>query len=218
MAEENNDTNKPNPAEAFQKLLEKNNNDGVKLAAQLHDENFQLRSKMRDLKNNQPKDGAVVLSAEDAAKYKAFQDLGIEASKIKEAIDKLPTLETENKKLQKRDALRDVAKFGYKLDVLEEQMGKFPDAVFTIKKQKDAKDITKEVEVPFVSLDGKESSFEEFANQNLASYLPALKVSTEAHTNYIPGNPPPPPVHSPTTQDAIRNEIAAQQATGRYSL
>lgn len=166
------------------------------------------RQTIRELKAKLPVDGAVVLSQDEAKQFKAFQDLGIDSAKAKEAIDRIPALETENKKLVKRDSLRDVAKFGYNLDVLEEQMEKFPDAVFTTKKIKDAKDATKEIAVPYVTHDGKESSFEEFAEEKLASYLPALKVNSEAQTNYKPGIPQMPSVSGghDSTFDRIRKD------------
>lgn len=193
--------------EAFQNLLAKYNNNGVNLAAQLHDENFQLRKKIRDLKTGIPVSGSLVLSQDEAKQFKAFQDLGIEPDKAKEAIERSNVLETENKKLAKRDSFRALAKFDYDSDLVEEQMEKFPDAVITIKKQKDKQDSTKEIEVPFVSLDGKESLFEDFGNDKFPKLMPVLKVSNAAPT-YIPGNPPNPQISGNSTGlfDRIRKE------------
>jgi hypothetical protein len=214
MADDND--NKPNPAEAFQKLLEKNSNDGVKLASQLFDENFQLRTKNRELSTSQPKEGSVVLSADEAKLWKAYQDLGVAPDEIKTSLDKLPTLESENLKLSKRDKLRDVEVLGYDLELLEEQMAKFPNAEISVKKTKDAKDATKEIKTPFVTLDGKESSLDDFGKVNFPKILPVLKVNADQPPK--PGNSGDPKPHGRTTADAMQNEMAAQAATGRYTL
>lgn len=220
MAEENQE-NKPNPAEAFQSLLTKNNNDGVKLASQLFDENFQLRSANRELKKSQPKDGTAILSSEDKQKFDEFNqflaDRKLDLKQVGERLGKASELETENQKLVKRDSYRNVEKLGYDLDVLEEQLAKFPEATLTTKKIKDEKDAGKEREVPFVMLDGKESSLDDFGQERFPKYLPALKQG-EAQTQSKPGNPPPPPIHIASPQDAIRSEALALGSTGNYSL
>ncbi len=178
MADDND--NKPNPAEAFQKLLAKKDGDGVQLASQLFDENFQLREKNRTLAANQPKDGATVLSADEAKDFKEYKefigDSKLDLKQIKEQIGKVSTLETENVRLEKRDKLRDVAALGYDLDVLEERMAAYPNAEFSIKTEKDKTDPKKENKVSYIKLDGKESSLDDFAKENFPKYLPVLKV------------------------------------------
>jgi hypothetical protein len=207
MAEDND--NKPNPVEAFQNLLGKYNNDGVKLASQLFDENYQYRNQIRDLKATAPKDGSLVLSADEAKQWKAYQDLGVEPEKIKESLDKLPVLETENSKLTKRDKLREIETLGYDLEVLEDRMSAFPNAEITVKKSKDAKDATKEVKTPYVTLDGKESSLDDFAKSNFAKFLPVLKVSNEAQTPRSGSTPDPKPSGAGTSVfDRIRQKVA----------
>ncbi len=198
MPDENQD-NKPNPAEAFQNLLTKNNNDALKLASQLFDENFQLRRDKRELKNTQPKDGAIILSPEEKNRLDeadAFlAEVKLDFNQTKERLGKVSELETENQKLVKRDSYRNVEKLGYDLDVLEEQLAKFPEATLTTKKIKDEKDASKEREVPFVSLDGKESSLDDFGQEKFPKYLTALKQGEAQQQIQKPGNPPPPAVY-----------------------
>jgi hypothetical protein len=171
------DEDKQNPAEAYQKLLDRHDNNAGQLALKLFGENYDLRESNRQLKQQVPADGNVVLSAEDAKKWKAFQDLGKEVKDIKSALEKLPALETENQKLSKRDNLRAVAALGYDFDVLEEQLGKFPNHELATKKIKNDKG--EEVSAPYITIDGKESSLDDFAKENFAKYLPVLKVNTE---------------------------------------
>lgn len=182
--------NTPNPAEAFNNLLSKHNNDGVKLASQLFDENFQYRQQIRELKANAPKEGSVTLSPDDAKAWKAYQELGVEPKEIKKALDRLPNLEKENKELAGMESLRELADIGLdgsklKLSVLKDLIAKYPDAVIRSETQKD-KD-GKEAKVAFIKTGDKESPFAEFAAQNLSDYLPALKVNAVAQP-LIPGN------------------------------
>jgi hypothetical protein len=214
MAEDND--NKPNPVEAFQNLLGKYNNDGVKLASQLFDENYQYRNQIRDLKATAPKEGTVTLNADEAKLWKAYQDLGVEPEKIKESLERVPVLETENSKLTKRDKLREIETLGYDLEVLEDRMSAFPNAEITVKKSKDAKDATKEVKTPYVTLDGKESSLDDFAQANFAKFLPVLKVNAEQPIRT--GSTPDPKPSKATTEEVMQREIAAQAASGRYTL
>jgi hypothetical protein len=183
----------PNPAEAFQALLAKHNNDATAVASKLFDENFTLRSEKRDLKSKLPKDGSVVLTGDDAAEYNAFKALNVKAADAKKAIDELPNLQKANKELASMENLRDLAEIGLdgsklKLSVLKDQLARFPDAAISFKSEKDKEG--KEAKVAYIKKDGdsKELSFTEFANAELADYLPSLKVSTEATKQPYTGN------------------------------
>lgn len=215
MADDND--NKPNPAEAFQNLLAKNNNDGIKLASQLFDENFTYRTQIRELTGKQPADGATVLSAEEAKEYRQYQqfltDSKLDLKQIKASLEKMPTLEAENAKLVKRDSLREVAATGWDLELLEKELSAFPDAVTTVKKVKDG---DKEVLTPFITLDGKESSLDDFGKEKFPKLLPVLKVSEQAQTKTGATYDPPP--HGLTKTEVVENEVKAQAATGRYAL
>jgi hypothetical protein len=210
MAEEN------NPAEAYTNLLKKHNDDANAVALKLFGENFDYRNEIRELKTKLPKEGSVVLSADEVKVWNAYKDLGVEPEKIKESLDKLPTLESENVKLTKRDKLREVEMLGYDIEVLEDRMSAFPNAEITVKKTKDAKDATKEDKTPFVSLDGKESSLDDFAKENFPKFVPVLKVNADQPA--LPGNTADPKPHKQTPEDSIKQEIQAQSATGRYTL
>lgn len=176
--------NKPNPAEAFQNLLQKHNNDGVKLASQLFDENFQYRQQLRELKQTQPKDGAIVLSAEEAKDYGKFKSLlteqKLDLKQVREIIEKHPELERQNRQLSNTETIYELSEIG--LDgsrlnrkVLKEQVfEKFPDAQVAFKTEKD-KD-GREQKVAYITHEGKESSFNEFAKEKLPDYISALKV------------------------------------------
>lgn len=208
------DDDNTNPAAAFQTLLEKNSNDGIKLASTLFDENFQLREKNRDLRVKVPVDGSVVLTADEAKEWQAFQALGKKAEDVKKDLDSVETLQKQNKELSSMENLRDIADIGIdgsklKLSVLKDQLARFPAAAITIKTEKD-KD-SKEAKVAYIKkdADSKEQSFTDFASAELADYLPSLKVSAEATSQPAPGRGPDP---TPRTQgssvfDRIREDV-----------
>jgi hypothetical protein len=207
-----------NPAAAFQRLLERNNNDGIKLASTLFDENFQYRQTIRTLKEAQPKDGSVILSPEDAKKWKAYNDLGQEPKDIKKALDEFPTLQKTNKELSAMEHIRDLADIGLdgqklKVSVLKDQiLTKFPDAEFRFatEKDKDGKEVRNAYIKP--TTDGQETTFSDFAAQNLSDYLPALKVTAEQTPAPIGMTPDPKPAGGANSVfDQIRNEVKSKQ-------
>jgi hypothetical protein len=115
------------PAAAFQRLLDQNKNDGLAVASKLFDENFQLRTKNRDLSAKLPKDGAVVLTDDDAKEWNAFKALNVKAADAKKAIESIPALEKQNKELSGMESLRELADLGLdgsklKLSVLKDQL------------------------------------------------------------------------------------------------
>jgi hypothetical protein len=202
------------PAAAFQRLLDQNKNDGLAVASKLFDENFQLRTKNRDLSAKLPKDGAVVLTDDDAKEWNAFKALNVKAADAKKAVESIPALEKQNKELSGMESLRELADLGLdgsklKLSVLKEQLAsKFPDAEIAFRTEKD-KD-GKEAKVAYLKKDkdSKEQSFTEFANAELVDYLPSLKVSTEAQQQPYTGNTPDPKPNNTATSvfDRIRDE------------
>lgn len=194
----------PDPTQAFNNLLQnKFNNDALKLASQLFDENFQYRSTIRQLQEKAPKDGTLVLSPDDAKEYKKIKDLltnnQLDAKTLKETLEKVPALEKSAKELGAMENLRELADIGLgdsklKLSVLKDLvMNKYPDAEFRFvtEKDKDGKDVRNAYIKP--TKDGQESAFSEFADKNLSDYLPALKVTTEQMSTPPNGNTPDPP-------------------------
>jgi hypothetical protein len=208
---------KPNPVEAFQRLLEKNNNDGIKLASQLFDENYQYRTQLRDLKEKQPKDGSLVLSQDEAKQWNLFKELG-DPKEIKKSLDKMPELEKTNKELAGMENLRELADLGLegsklKLSVLKDQLAKYPDAQFTFKTEKDKDGVEAKVAYIKSNAESQETPFSQFATENLADYLPSLKVSPEAQPP-IPGNTGDPKPHGDTKTgffDRIRESVKSEK-------
>jgi hypothetical protein len=205
----------PNPAESYQRLLEQHKNDANAVALKLFGENYDLRTRNRELMEKQPKDGGVVLSADDAKEWNAFKALNVKASDAKKQIEAAATLEKQNKELAAMENLREIADLGLdgsklKISVLKDQLsGKYPDAAITFKTEKD-KD-GKEAKVAYIQKTDKDAvqPFAEFANSELTDYLPSLKVTPEANTPVPPGNTgdPKPQNAASSLFDRIREDV-----------
>lgn len=222
MDEPNNgggDNNKPNPAEAFQNLLAKNNNDATKLAAQLHDENYHLREKMREMKKSQPKDGAVTLSDADAKEFADYQKLKIEKQidlkQITSALGEVETLKTQNKELSRAESERDAADAaGFKLSTFRKLMRDFPDAELEVKQTKAADG--KESKTAFIRNGDKESPLTEFAETNFTDFLPALKQGDTVQQQPKTGNTPDPKVYAGNVEAEAEQKAKAAQESATY--
>jgi len=211
------------PAAAFQNALKKKNDDALALASQLFDENFSYRTQIRELKTKVPKEGDIVLTGDEAKEYQSFKALNVKADDAKKAIDSVSTLEKQNKELAGMEALRELADIGLdgsklKLSVLKDQIQtKFPDAVISFKDEKD-KD-GKAVRTAYIKKSEKDSeqNFTDFANAELADYLPSLKVSNEAPTQTFTGNTPDPKATGGHVSvfDKIRDEAKAKTEAGK---
>ncbi len=221
MAEENTNTG---AAEAYQSLLAKHNNDANAVSLKLFGENYDLRAKNRELAQKLPKDGAFIGTPDDKRELDEYRQFLAESKldfkQIKETVGKVSELETKNRELSQMETLRAVADIGIegrklKVSVLQKELREFPEAQFNFKNIKGADG--KELKAAFITIDGKESSFTEFANEKLADYLPAL-LQGEAAQQTKPGNMHDPKPHTATKEDIVKGEVAAQMATGRYSL
>lgn len=190
----------------LQNLLAKHGNDSLALATMLLGENAQLREDKRQLKAKIPAEGSLVLSADEAKKWNAFQELKQEPKEIKKALEKVSTLETENKELSRAESLREAAgAHGYKATVLKELLSKFPEATISLKEETDSK--TKATrKVAYITHDGKESSLEGFADANFKDFLPALKAE-QAQTNVSNSNDPKPTSTGSSFFDKIRESV-----------
>ncbi len=180
----------------------------------------EYRARIRELKAQMPTKDSIVLSDADAKDFnnykKLLADSNIDLKQVKERIERFPELETNVKELSRAESERDAAEAaGFKLSTFRKLMREFPDAEFEIKTQTD-KD-NSEAKVAFIRNDGKESSLDEFAKDNFADFLPALKQEPDQQ-QIKSGNSPDPRPAQPTKADIIQREIIAQRATGRYNL
>lgn len=87
----------------------------------LADENLDHRETARQLKTKIAKDGEVILSADDAKRWAAFQALGKKPEEITAAISENETLRAESAATKQKDVHRKAAEaVGYDADVLDD--------------------------------------------------------------------------------------------------
>lgn len=149
------------PIAAFNNLMARSS-DAAALARQLFEENFRYRTELREAQSKVPAQGAAVLTAEQAAAWAAYQQLG--------APDAVQTTIQQAKQLQRDLEIRDVAAAsGYTLDVLRTLAG---DLAFEVRSE--TKD-NAPVQAVYVKVDGKDIPVEQYATEKWAAFLPALR-------------------------------------------
>lgn len=220
MADEDRDTFDKDQFIASQKA--KHNGSLETALAVLGSENFSLREDKRELKKQieeikeaQPKKDAVILTKEEHEELTAnktfLESLGIEQDKIKESLEKIPTLEKENGEMKAVQTFEKVGKLlGFNSSVLQDLQTvkefSYNDIIFKTEKDKDTQ---KDVEVAYLKRNDKEQPFKEFAENDLANFLPALKVDAKANTETErPGGMPP----SPKPNGVPNNDEAGKSA------
>jgi hypothetical protein len=159
------------PTQAFQNRLKKHGDDAMAFATVLFDENFQLRSKNRDLEGKVPSDGSTVLNKADSARWAKYNELG----KV-EDLEKLKTdheeLKTKAATYERTEDLRKVADAGWSLAALKDFDALEPGLEYVVKDEKrDGKD----VKVAYVKADGKERPLEEYAKEKRPHLMASLK-------------------------------------------
>ena len=160
------------PAAAFNNLMARSS-DAAALARQLFEENFRYRTELREAQRQIPAQGAVVLSAEQAQAWQAYQGLG--------APDQVQQTIAAHRTLQRDLELRDVAgATGYSLDVLRTLAA---DLAFEVRtEQKDGKPI----KAVYVKVDNKDVPLETYATEKWAAFLPALRPAQAAGSQGAP--------------------------------
>ncbi len=212
-----------NAAEAaFKRLLEKNNNDGVRVAEKLFDENYQYRKQIRDLEKQVtdtqgkiPAAGAIILTGDEAATYQAYQAYG-KPEEIKQALDERASLQGKLATKERESLLRDVADtVGYKPTVLA-NLDRFARA--------DGKELGYEIrdaiaadgkpaKAVYVREGDKELSIQDYASTHWTDYMPVLapqatQVSTQTQgTRHVTQHAGSAAVTPKTTKEIAQTQL-----------
>ena len=187
-----------NPAD----VLGRFGGDAVRIAAKLSDveyDAYRSREKLRDkdvklqaaqqeierLKGQLPKEGAVILTGDDARNWETFKALG-DPAQVKEKVEKFDTVLQENSTIKRDQLLRDVAdRVGpgqaYKFTVLRELDAKVPGLNYEFKQVEENGQKVERVYVKFKDGEGesapvKEMPLTEYASKQWADFLPALET------------------------------------------
>jgi hypothetical protein len=162
--------------------------------AKLIDENYALREERRQLKEQKPPDGSVVLSGDQAREWEAYRELG-KPSDLRKARDQASQDAAKRLELERKDTLREVQDLhGYRASVLAPLVEKL-DVRVVDGKDKGGKAV-REARVFASGEDGTEASWSltEVIEKDFAEFVPALLPEHRP----VPGSPPhrqpqPPP-------------------------
>jgi hypothetical protein len=156
-------------------VLDRYGRDALKLAEKLSEaltDNYSLREKNRTLRaeksaleKTQAPEGSTILTGADAAAWQAYKALGAPDA-LKKSLDEAQTATQEAQTLRREKAVNEAANVaGFKPGVL----ARLADGLeLTIKGEKDKK-------AAYVVKDGAETALEDYAIQEWAEFLPALK-------------------------------------------
>lgn len=163
--------------DGLQKLLDKHKGDSMSLALQLWGELIDYRRKNADLRGKVPTEGSLVLSKEEAADYEkakgalqTLADLKVKPEELKKTIEDAAS---ENAKLKRDGMLRSLTDAGYSFQVLSD-FDALEGAGIQSYAVKDEQKDSKPVKVAYVTVDGKERPFDDYAREKrpaLASIL-----------------------------------------------
>lgn len=172
--------------EKLQRLIDREGGDAGAVALQLYNDNFQLRERNRQLRERVPAEGSVVLTAEQAALWQAYQQLGTPKD-IEQAIKDRDQAQGDLARMQRSAMIREAAEtMGYKASVLEALDAQMGSALSY--EVRDVEVDGGKKRVAFVKAgDAEAVPLDNYAEQRWADFLPALQA-----TGQKPGTPYPP--------------------------
>lgn len=181
-----NDKGDPPWLAGLQSLLARNGNNDSAVAQLLYQENHGHRQKIRELEGKVPPAGAVVLTADQAAQWQAYQQLGVPDA-LKTALTEADTAKANLAKHERAALLGKAAEaHGYNAAVLAKLPG-FEQPVALKERSENGKTIRTAV----VQAESGEVSLNEFVQQHYAEFLPALQPQQQrAQGTRFPGQAP----------------------------
>jgi hypothetical protein len=193
----------PAPPADFANLLNRSA-DATALARQLYEDNATARSRIRELEGRVPGEGALVLSAEQAQQWSAYQQLGTDPAALGQQLQQAQQAAADLSRLQRESLVRDVAAVaGFKPAVLADRAGDLEIAVRETTVNGQA------VKQAVAVVNGADVPLADYARQHWADYLPALQVTPAAPTGTL--LPPQAPAGSPPAGGVLERFLQTMQ-------
>lgn len=194
----------------LQGLLARHNNDAMAVVATLLSENHSLRDERRGLRGQLPAQGAVVLTAEQATQWSAYQQLGA-VDALQTALTERTTLQTQLSGLQRQQLIGEVAGVAnYKANVL----GQLPGADKLTFDVRESVVDGKPIKAVIVKDGTTETPLAQYAAQHWADFLPALQAApapaAPTGTAFVAQNPGG-TAPAPTPLDAYAKRLQEQR-------
>jgi hypothetical protein len=161
--------------DAFQRRLDRTNNDGLLLARELYSENYReresnrrLREQVTELQGRVPAEGTHVLTGDDVARWQAYTQLG-QPTELQQRIEQGQTAIAERDSLSRDKTIREAADAtGYKPSVLTTLAEKDKLAV-SVRESNGTREAV-------VTIEGQQPILlTAYAEQHWADFLPALQ-------------------------------------------
>lgn len=163
-------------ARGIERLLERNGNDANAALLVLYRDNYDLREANRQLKTKVPAEGAVVLSAEQAQAWTAYQQLGQPAD-LQTALSERDQARGDLAKLQRSAAIREAAEVaGYKASVLAGLDTQAGGLAYEVREVTDANGAKSRVAY-VKAAEGDPVPLTQFAETQWGDFLPALATT-----------------------------------------
>lgn len=210
---------KPDLTKQAQNLAEKHGSADAALVLMLTEAKA-YREEIKALKGKQPAEGAVVLTGDDAARWRSYQELGTPEN-LRKIVREHGEVSKENATLKRTTHLDEIADLaGMKRSVLRQVAG---DTQFTVKDET-RRDAATGKDEPFKAVyvtgeDGKETPIEKHAEAHWTDFLPALRPETGEKARPI-GTPPRefPPTTDPAERRRVADPAMAERAaSGLYA-
>lgn len=199
-----------------QVMVQKNGGDPIKVISRLLKENHGNREEIRGLRGKLPADGSIVLSGDDAKRYKSYLELGEDPKVIRQRLESGDAAIVERDSLAAEKTYARAAPLGgYKEGPFKALAirDKLKIAIETAK-GKDGKD----AEVAFVLGEGnKKTPLAEYVNANWADFKDSLGGHDQKKPAGIPGRAndnTPAPRPGTGTPDAMAVYLKAQGQPG----
>lgn len=182
--------------QGFQRRLEKHNNDATAFAFELWDDNHNYRrknaekdAKIAELEGKLPKDGQVILTAEQAQQWAAYQALGT-PEVVKGAVEERGQLQGKLDSLAREKVIRDAATHaGFDFDVLSER-DTYETNIGGKKLSYEVREVESngtKVKTAFIKDGEVEKPLTEYAQEHWAKHLPSLVVKQESGSSQSQG-------------------------------
>jgi hypothetical protein len=163
---------------AFNKRLEKLDNNAQAMAMLLFGENFQLRDKVRSMEGRVSPEGATVLTGDDAKAWDIYKALG-KPETVKQGLDERGQFQGELESLRREAILRRVAEVaGFKYNILadREKAARADNKPLAFEVREVEVDGVKKA-TAFIKEGSTEKTAEDYAREQWSDYLSVLQVT-----------------------------------------
>ncbi len=199
---------KPNDLiEKARRLLERSGEDSLAVITQLMGENYDLRVKRRELEGKLPKEGSVVLSAEDAAKWEALK--GYDPADVTKKLSERDTMEKELQSTRRKSVIAQAATLAKFNPTVLEQLAGETLTIEVVGEGDKAQAVVKDGQ-------GASTPLADYAKANWSAFAPALATDPKAQgVNWVDQGGGGNNNNRPAQANAVDKRLQAYEERGK---